>query len=199
MRVSGTECALPTALKAYKAAWQLIDYAFRFLTVVSQIRGLKHGEPRFESARRALPSVEQARNFVQHLNSGIPTLSDETYPILGALTWSSDGGKRSHVLSLGRLPKGTQFHTLGYDTEAEAYVDEILLCVDTFTVRLGWMFALVDGCYGYLNEWLADQGLLEDAEFQPNMMTVGPLGSIEGSQRFLRIKILVNAEEPKSA
>ena len=191
-------CDMSTALQAYKDAWQFVDYTFRFLTVVGQIRGLKHRDTRFVSAQRVLPSIERARNFVQHLNSGIPTLSNETYPILGALTWSSDAGQQSHVLSLGRLPEGTQFHTLGYDTHEHAYVNEILLCVDTFTVSLGKAFSLANGCYDYLCDWLEEQGLLEDSTLVPNVMTVGPLGNVPGAKRFVRVYILVNAEKPRT-
>jgi hypothetical protein len=150
--ISGTECDVATALKAYKEAWQFVDYTFRFLAVVNQIRGLKHRDPRFVTAQQSMPEIERARNFVQHLSSGIPKLSDETYPILGALAWSSDGGQKSHVLSLGRLPKGTQFHTVAYDTHEGAYVKDVLLCVDTFVVRMDRAFSLAVGCYEYLND-----------------------------------------------
>jgi hypothetical protein len=196
--ISGTECDVPTALKVYKDAWQFVDYTFRFLAVVSQIRGLKHKEPRFASAQRSLPEIERARNFVQHLNSGIPTLSDKTYPILGALAWSEEGGQKSHVLSLGRLPQGTQFHTVAYDTHQGAYVDEVLLCVDTFTVSLGRAFSLAIGCHEYLCDWLASQSLLEGVNHQPTVMTAGPLGEVPGARRFRRVRFVVNTEKPKN-
>ena len=96
--IDGKGCVRQTALGAYKHAWLFIDYVYRFLTVVSQVRGLKHQDPRFVAAQRALVDVQKARNCVAPQLWNPPEVSNETYPILGALAWASSDGKTSHVL-----------------------------------------------------------------------------------------------------
>ena len=104
------------ALYVFKYAWQFIDMSFRFGRMLAQIRGLKHKEVGFKGVEKALVDIEKARNYIQHLNSKIPEVSKEIYPILGAVSWASKDKQKSFTVALGAMPTGTSFNSLSFDT-----------------------------------------------------------------------------------
>lgn len=186
----GVDCR--KAVTAFRNAWQFIDNAFRFSTVISQIKGFRHKDERFKIVEKTAVQIERARNFIQHLNSGIPGLSDEIYPILGAISWPSRDGKSSYTISLGALPDGTHFNSLGYNKEEKAYKPDILLDVDTFSVNLSESFRAMTSGSEYLNEWLSAQEMIAEQDITPNFMVAGPLDNVPSNMKFVRAKIKVN-------
>jgi hypothetical protein len=159
------------ALQAFRAAWQIIDYTFRFCSLLSQLRGLKHSDTRFKRAERCYLEVEKARNYVQHLNTTIPVIPDESYPILGTISWPAQNKTTSITLSVGSHPKGTQFRSLIYDTVKGEFVNGIILNFETFGINILKIMDQVEAGYGYLNDWLIANDRLSNIESKPSIQT----------------------------
>ena len=106
-----------------RRVWEYIDWSFRFASVMSQIRGLKHKDPRFKALESDLLNIEFARNFIQHLNSEIPKTADVSYPVSGCILWSSADRKIAFASCMGTISKGMHMNTLTYDKVEGKYVD----------------------------------------------------------------------------
>jgi len=186
----------PVALAAIRQAWQFIDYSFRFMRIVDQIRNLAHKDPRYKNAAKCLEHIEKARNFIQHLASGIPKQVSVVYPVLGVLAWASESREKSFTLSLGTLPPGTHFHTLAYDREKERYAGGFHIYVDTFNVNLTESFSKIKGCSEYLNEWLQTNKMLSDTELIPTLMEADAL-NVQADYRYVRVLMSTNEAIPQ--
>ena len=177
------------ALSIFKSTWLFIDTSFRFGRMLGQIRGLKHNAIEYKRVEKALVDLEKARNYIQHLNSEIPGLSAETYPILGALSWASKDKQRSFTIALGTLPPGTTFHSLSFDTASKEFVDEIELSIDTFSLNLTECNKLIRSGFEYLADWIESKGYSSTAEIQPNFAITTALNLGIASKRYVRVKV----------
>lgn len=159
------------ALLAFRDVWQIIDYAFRFCSLLSQIRGLKHSDVRFKQCEKCYTEILKARNYVQHLDTTIPTIPDESYPILGTISWSTQNRTKSITLSVGSHPKGTQFHSLIYDTVNGVFLNGIILNFETFGINILKTIERTKSGHEYLNEWLIANDRLSVIESKPSIFT----------------------------
>jgi len=185
------------ALSAFKYVWQFIDMSFRFGRMLAQIRGLKHKEMGFKNVEKALVNIEKARNYIQHLNSQVPVVSKEIYPILGAVSWASKDKQKSFTLALGALPTGTSFHSLSFDTMSKEFMDDIILNIDTFSVNLTECSKLMCSGFEYLNNWIDTNGYSSTKDIEPNIAIVPALNFDAPSKRYLRVKFDFNKRQEK--
>lgn len=180
------------ALFVFKSIWQFIDMSFRFGRLLAQIRGLKHRESRYCNAEHALVSIQKARNYIQHLNSQIPSVSDEIYPVLGAVSWASKDKKKSFTMALGMLPTGTSFHSLSFDTRSKEFLSDTILNIDTFSVNITACNKSMQAGFEYLTEWLDANGYTSPKDPVHNIAVVSALNLGAKTKRYLRVKFDFN-------
>jgi hypothetical protein len=180
------------ALNVVKLAFQFVDCTHRFFTVLSQIRGLKHKNEIFKNAESYAKKLAVVRNFAQHLNDEIPKITNETYPILGAISWASDDHAVSRTISLGTLPPGTSFHSLAYDTKEQCYNKSIVFNIGNLEIDLTETHNAMVSVQSFFYDWLLEHKLLSDQDVVPNVMVVESLGGIPNTARYVRAKYLVN-------
>lgn len=159
------------AIMAFRNAWQVIDYAHRYCTLLSQVRNLKHKDARYKTIERCQEKVGKARNYIQHLTTSIPNIPDESYPILGTLSWSSDSRRKSITLAIGSLPKGTQLHSLALDTKEFVFSSGVFIHFDSFNINLEKTVTQIKQGHTYLCEWLETNNLLSSVESAPSVLT----------------------------
>ena len=181
-------CSAKISVALLGSVWQYVDGSFRFFKVLSQIRGLQHKDQRFVRLEKIFPKIVKIRNFIQHLDSGIPKLGDDVYPILGAVSWAAPDRRTSFTVALGALPKGTNFHSLPFDVEQRIYEDEIILNIDTFALKGKETFSALALAREYLDGWLFETKKLADEEFAPTFMSVGSIDIAQPGLKFTRIK-----------
>jgi hypothetical protein len=185
------------SLYVFKYAWQFIDMSFRFGRMLAQIRGLKHKEVGFKGVEKALVNIEKARNYIQHLNSQIPEVSKEIYPILGAVSWASKDKQKSFTVALGAMPTGTSFHSLSFDTMSKEFMGDIILNIDTFSVNLTECNKLMCSGFEYLIDWIDTNGYSSTKDIEPNIAIVPALNFDAPSKRYLRVQFDFNKGQKK--
>ena len=183
------------ALFIFKSIWQFIDMSFRFGRILAQIRGLKHKESRYNNVEHALVSIDKARNYIQHLNSQISSVSDEIYPILGAVSWASKDKQKSFTIALGVLPTGTSFHSVSFDTRSKEFISDIILNIDTFSVNITASNKSMQSGFEYLSEWLDANGYSSPKDPVHNIAVVPALNLGVTTKRYLRVKFDFNKKK----
>ena len=184
------------AIVALRLVWEFVDFAFRFLSVINQIKGLKHKEQAYQLAQDSKNNITKARNFFQHLNTSIPIAGDYIYPIAGAIVWPSRDRTKSYILSAGTIPNGTFLHSHKYDQQEQKYLDEVILNFDTFSVDIQDSYIKLSGAQKYLDEWLDEKNCLDDKDLDPTYLTFSSLGGL-GAKRYLRVQAKVFQETNK--
>jgi hypothetical protein len=180
------------ALNVIKFGLNFVDYTHRFFTVLSQIRRLKHKNERFQAAEIYAKKLVRVRNFAQHLNDEIPKMTNETYPILGAISWASYDRSTSRTISLGTLPSGTTFHTLAYDTKEQVYNKSIVLNIGNLEIDLTETRNSMVLVQQYFSEWLTENHFLSDEDVLPNVLVANQLEVPSNTARYLRAKFIAS-------
>jgi hypothetical protein len=185
-----TEMTNEIGLSVFKSMWQFIDMGFRFGRMLGQIRGLKHKEIGYIKVEKAMIDVEKARNYIQHLNSQIPQLTSDTYPILGAISWPSKDLQVSYTLALGTLPPGTSFNSLSYDSKNKSFLPDIILFIDTFSVNLSKSYQLFCDGNACLSDWIITNGYSSDVDLQPSYAIVPAISTKAPTKRYVGSDLL---------
>lgn len=177
-----------SVVEAIMQVWQFVDMAFRFFRVFSEIRGIKHKDQRVVNCKKANAKLTQARNFIQHLNTMIPKVTEEIYPILGAISWASKNLNYSFVITLGTHPKGTSFHSLPYEKSKHKFMDDIALNVDTISVSIKEVYQAMQTANIYLSEFLVAENYLSNDELIPFKAKINSLNFGAVGTNFTRVK-----------
>lgn len=169
---------------ATRRVWEFIDWAFRFGSVISQLKGFRHKDPRFKNYELIHRDIENARNFIQHLNSSIPDLPGVSFPVLGAVLWSSEDRNTSFAFALGTLAPGTEINSLGFEISVGKYVDNIAISYESKTLVLNLVYQTANSVNEYLNEWIANSHFIGDDDLLPTILSVGPLSLRENPEGY---------------
>lgn len=191
-------------LSIYLNAWSLIDSLHRFGDCIKNVRGFSHKDERYKSFSSYLLEINIFRNYMQHLSApktSIKLMSDDTYPVMGALTWSLDGSI-SRTIAYGTLPVGTNFNTLGYDTEIGKYLTDIKIgCLDK-ELSLMKSIELAKICYLYFEEFLISSSYISNEKLDASkiIMRTSDIKAIierpevNTKERYIRVQVKVSAQ-----
>ena len=157
------------------SAWGIVDFGFRFCKVVSQVRGLKHKDKRFTTMEKMQQKLTGVRNYIQHLDNETHPKTEQTYPILGALSWSAHDGQTSTTVCLGTLPPDCAMNTMPFSSQEKKYLDEIILHVGESAIELKQAVADLRGAFEYLQEWLEAGNMLQNSDAVANVLRAGPI------------------------
>lgn len=161
------------ALRALESAWSVCDSVHRVRGLVGQVRGLSHGEPTMQLFFRAAKGVEDARNFIQHIGSGIGKLGELTVPLVGQLRWKYASGLGGVSLSVGHWTKGTHGWTPVIDLQTMQIVDGIWFSVADSTFDLEALHKNCRALSRHLERWLRKSGLVGSTPTRPSTLRFG--------------------------
>jgi hypothetical protein len=190
-------------LSIYLNAWSLIDSLHRFGDCIKNIRGFSHKDERYKRFSGHLSEINIFRNYMQHLSApktSSKLISDDTYPVMGALAWSLDGSI-SRTIAYGTLPVGATFNTLGYDTEIGKYVTDIKIgCLDK-ELSLMKSIELAKECHLYFEEFLALNSYISNEKLDASKIIMGTSDvkaimekpEVKTKERYVRISVKVSA------
>ena len=148
-------------LKAFAAAWEVVDMAHRALGLAGQVRGLSQRTPEFRQFIRDTKVVTHFRNQFQHLNSHIPKIYGKTNPVLGTLSWVTKSGKSNYTMSLGGGNQDTHYHTIPFDTVEWTFAREIQLTAGGRDVDVTIIHAACQKFSSHVTSWLSDTGMMQ--------------------------------------
>ncbi len=92
---------------AFLEAWSIIDSVHRLRQLLFRLPGLKQNTPAFQLFKRKTKEVQDLRNCLQHLNTGVEASLTEQSPLLGVLNWVHTEGRESGTILSCSLIAGT--------------------------------------------------------------------------------------------
>ena len=153
-----------TAVNAISSAWQIIDNAYRYCGLIRQIRGIKHNCNWVRMLDTERNKLSKFRNYIQHLNSDFPNIPAIHYPILGAISWTSNENYTAHTISIGATPKGTRIDSLHYDAKTEKFSNSINFDVLDGTIEIIEHIRIMNICNDNFKTWLDDNEYTNEIE-----------------------------------
>jgi hypothetical protein len=177
-------------IKAITIAWQIIDISFRYINILSMIKGIKHKEPSYRRAEHFIEQIEVFRNYYQHLNTEINDLPLGISPIMGVVSWSTEEEQRTNTITIGTIIKGTVIDTQPYDTKDKRFINGVVFSILNQTISLSELYQVFEGANKYFNSWLLSNDYLGNEQNSPTFFTSQSL-DINGTKRFVRFHIEV--------
>lgn len=122
---------------AFLDAWSVVDVCHRIRRIIACTPGIKQREPWLQSFLRATEEIEELRNYVQHLDSTIPSISSPWTPVMGTLSWVSSYDDQTCLTTmLGSLENGVTNSSITYDTVNRCFTRKIELSLGTQRVSI---------------------------------------------------------------
>ena len=159
-------------IKLLRKAWELIDFANRFATLLIQMRGMKHKDPRMKALIDLKPTIDEMRNLVQHLTTELLSLPANPAPVLGALTWTSADRLTGRTACVGYLPSGTNVNSAAFDRTTGLLVPDIILNAMDHAINLSETMNVLKGANEQFQELLISNSWLGDEESKPSIFDV---------------------------
>jgi hypothetical protein len=187
-KMDSSEINEPDVITALSSCWQIIDNSFRFLRLLQQVKGIRKKEIWMASVAKLDPSVEKFRNYIQHINSHVPRIQPEIYPILGVISWPSKNNQQSNSASMGGNPTGTMINTLSFDTSIGEYLPGIIFNADVFKIDISNLMKSLQLIRDGFDNWLSENSLFGDGENRASFTKMGSLKKIS-ENRYVRLKV----------
>jgi hypothetical protein len=167
-----------TALRTLEAAWSICDSVHRVRGLVTQIRGLTQKDPGIQLFLRSAAAAEDARNFLQHLGSGIGKLGESSVPLVGQLRWLDKSGMTGVSLSVGHWTKGTHGLTVSIDLKTMQPAPGVWFSVAETTLDLNELHSRCRALSKQLEKWLLDTNRLSDKLTSPSVLKMRGFGRV---------------------
>lgn len=143
---------------AFLDAWSVVDLCHRIRRVIQSTPGIKQSEPWLQTFLRWSAEIEEARNYVQHLDSGLPQLPKQWTPIMGTLSWASFLDPLSCWTTMfGSLEDGVTNNSISFDTIEGKFAQEVELAVGNRRIPLLAICDRIEKLRGDLTDWVKQQ------------------------------------------
>jgi hypothetical protein len=148
------------SIKLYISALGLIDYFHRFHEIVSAMPLIRKDLPEVKNLRKKLAPVRKCRNYLQHMRKDLMINDPITYPILGAISWVSNG--KNYVLFSSQTTQNIQIPGISYDRLLEKYTCEYLLIVGGHEIQIDAIYTAVKSFW----TWLDKMSVIEPSQIK---------------------------------
>jgi hypothetical protein len=146
------------AIRLILNLWGIIDTAHRVRELIQQVPGLKKNTPQIQVFLRSTESVEDLRNYIQHLRTGISKIPEKSTPLWGVISWVSDKRKdMCFTISTGSAPD-VSVHTCAYDTWKKEFAQKLIISVNENTVEINHLLIKLAELNLYIRTWAEGQG-----------------------------------------
>lgn len=143
---------------AFLDAWSIVDLCHRIRRVIKSTPGVKQSESWLQSFVRWSAEIEETRNYVQHLDSGLPQLPKKWTPIMGTLSWASFLDPLScWTTMLGSLEDGITNNSVSFDTVKGEFSHEVELTVGNRRLPLMAICDRIAKLREHLADWVKQQ------------------------------------------
>lgn len=173
---------------AFLDAWSIVDLCHRIRRVLKSVPGIKQSETWLQSFVRSTAGVEEARNHVQHLDSGLPQLPEKWTPVMGTLSWASFLDPMScWTTMLGSLEDGITNNSVSFDTIKGEFTQDVELTVGERRIPLLAICDRIEKVQGHLVDWVKRQPHWQSSKRRTPLfrMTIEPrlsVASTDGSE-----------------
>lgn len=143
---------------AFLDAWSIVDLCHRIRRVIKSVPGIKQSETWLQSFVRSTVGVEEARNHVQHIDSGLPQLPEKWTPVMGTLSWASFLDPLTcWTTMLGSLEDGITNNSVSFDTIKGEFSREVELTVGEHKLPLMAICDRIARLREHLADWVKRQ------------------------------------------
>jgi hypothetical protein len=144
-------------VQAMSDAWMLIDSVHRLRELVQQTPRLKKNEPNLQLFLRRTQKVEELRNFIQHLRTGINEFVVRNMSVWGTLAWGEinrdDGSLINHILIPGTFYEGVWAAGLTIDGRDLSFRERLVLSAGQYQIDLADLFDYVAAFAAWYKTW----------------------------------------------
>jgi hypothetical protein len=139
-------------------AWTIIDAAHRTRGLIQSLAGYRaERRPRGRVFLDATETVEDLRNFIQHLREEIGQLPEKCPPLWGSLSWAGSDGLTNYFLIPGNLQPGIGGETLTFDWDEGEFISKMVLFAGDHSVALEALTANLERLREDIRDWVEAQ------------------------------------------
>lgn len=144
------EADMSIVTEIYISALGLIDYFHRFHEIVSAMTLIRKDRPELKKLEKAVAPVKECRNYLQHMRGDLAKNDPIEYPILGAISWVSEG--RNYTLFSSQPTQSFDLPGIVYDTFSDTYVCKYQFTVGGYEVRIDTVYSEVRSFWAWLEK-----------------------------------------------
>lgn len=134
--------------------WSVVDSAYRARIIAARTPHLKRLRPDYEIFERNTRPIDAMRNYIQHLDTEISRIGDESTPLWGSISWQGASDPRTaFTLIAGNKLFKQSYVSLVYDTLEHRFVRPIELVVGKETLDINQVAQSVARLNALLIAW----------------------------------------------
>ena len=137
------------SIKLYISALGLVDYFHRFHEIVSAMPLIRQDQQELKNLKKALEPVRECRNYLQHMRGDLMKNDPITYPILGAISWVSNG--QCYVLFSNQATQIIKTYNIPYNEVSGEYICKYLLVIGGHEIQIDTTYAAVMSFWTWLD------------------------------------------------
>lgn len=151
-------------------AWSIVDMCNRIRDLVQSTPSLSPKHPSIQVFIRATTKVDELRNYVQHLQSEIPQIPSQSYPLWGSISWvSASNSRKCFTIVAGSLLTGVNAPGCSWDTVDKRFSSHLELFAHTLNVDLILIAEKLRALKAHLKTWVEAQPFLQRKTDQPTV------------------------------
>jgi hypothetical protein len=155
-------------INSIQYVWEIIDTVNRIRGLIIYVKGLSHNSNEYQLFSKNTKSIEDFRNFYQHLNTEIPKIAEPANPIIGVISWVTKDQNKSKTITYGSIISGNSFHSLAVDTWTNKFACNLEFSSDQLSIDLEYVHKKLKDFAQFFNEWLITNNYLLEKEMIPS-------------------------------
>lgn len=145
-------------IKLTSSVWNIIDTVNRLRDLIQQTPTLKQNTPIIRKFVNETEIVNDLRNYIQHLRSGISKIPNPSSPVWGVIGWRNEDNPLEYFfVQTGTNQEGLLMNSAIFDREENEFVGSILLTVNTLTIDIEKLVSLTNSLKIFVVKWINDR------------------------------------------
>ena len=134
----------------YISSLGMIDYVHRFFEIVQAMPLLRKDHPKVKKLGNFLKSLQDCRNYLQHMRGDLSKNDDINYPIIGSISWVDND--QNYTLFCQQTTKSFQVPGIAYDRKLNKYVCRFQLSIGGYEIQLDNVYNEVKSFWLWLDK-----------------------------------------------
>ena len=144
-------------IKLTCSVWNIIDTVNRLRDLIQQTPTLKQKTPEVRKYVKETEIVNDLRNYIQHLRSGISEIPNPSSPVWGVIGWRNKENPLEYFfVQTGTNQDGLIMNSAAFDREKKEFVDSVLLTVNELSVDIEKLVSLTNSLKVFIVKWVKE-------------------------------------------